>query len=487
MGFRDPKYQAYFQKNKERHIKKIQEFLRQQCIPSEYYGCKESAELLMKYYRKLGCQCIELIETESGRPGVWAYLDSGAEKTLVNYCMLDTKPADAEGWTSHPFEANIVKKEGLGEVIIARGAQGRKAPYISWLNALEAIIELEGKLPINIMFLAESEENAGSPNYGAFVEKYKVMLSKAHAAFCPGATQNKEGQIKLTLGYKGLINIRFTSSGELWGKGPQKKATHAAAHSLVESPTWRLIEALSTIRDHNTEKIVIKDFYTDEKPISQKEIEEAEALISHYPNKSWKEFLPNIGTDVKSSNDSLDNVNAVLKYWYSPSFNINGLASGFTGPGTEVFRLPNNAWALCDIRIPRGYSAKKTVQRIKDHLVEYGYGDIAVEVIAAYEPYQTSLDSDLCSSLTSILDEENIEWIAWPFVGGGGPWSLFAEIGMPVMFDVGLGYGGNAGGIDEFLMIESTDKRAGIIDSELYFVEFIKRFTNQGGKGDGNL
>ncbi len=479
MSFRDPKYQSYFEDNKERNIKRMRKFLCQPCIPSDNLGCKESAELMMQYYRQLGCQEVEMIETESGRPGIWAYLDCGANKTLINYCMLDTKPANPAVWSSHPFEAKIVNREPYGEVIIARGAQGRKAPYISWLNALEAIIALEGRLPVNIMFLAESEENVGSPNYGKFVEKYKDRLSKAQGAFCPGATQTKDGKMRLTLGYKGLINLRFTASGELWGKGPQKHAIHAAAHSLIESPTWRLIQAMATMRDPVTEKMTIKDFYLDEQPVSEEEIAEVKEFVAHFTGKHWKEFLPNIGTDVKSANDDLDNVSATLKYMYSPSFNINGLASGFTGPGTEVFRLPNEAWALCDVRVPRGYSAKKTIQRIKEHLVEKGYGDIDIEVVAAYEPCQSKLDSELFLALTSILDESNIKWLAWPYVGGGGPWSLFAELGMPVMFDVGLGHGGNAGGIDEFLVINNSDKYAGIIDSELFFVEFIKRFAGQ--------
>jgi di/tripeptidase len=143
-----------------------------------------------------------------------------------------------------------------------------------------------------------------------------------------------------------------------------------------------------------------------------------------------------------------------------------------------VFRLPNQAWALCDIRVPRGFSAKKTIERIRTHLAEHGYGDIEVECIAAYEPYQTALDNSLCKVITDILDEKHIPWFAWPFVGGGGPWSLFPEYGLPTLFDVGLGYGANAGGIDEFLAVESTEKYAGIIDSELFFVEFLNRFAN---------
>ncbi|HKM40142.1 MAG TPA: peptidase dimerization domain-containing protein, partial [bacterium] len=342
-----------------------------------------------------------------------------------------------------------------------------------------AIIDLEGRLPLNIMFLAETEENVGSPNYGLFVEQYQDRLRRAQGAFCPGAVQAEDGQVKLTLGYKGLINLRFTAAGELWGKGPQKKAIHASAHSLIESPTWRLIEALATMRDPVTGKIAVKDFYADEEPITEEEKKEVRDFVARFEGQQWKEFLPNIGLDVKSANDDLDNVSATLKYFYSPSFNINGLASGYTGPGTEVFRLPNEAWALCDVRVPRGYSAQKTIERIKSHLAQTGYPDIKVEVIAAYEPYQSKLNSGLCRSLTSIFDENKIPWLAWPYVGGGGPWSLFAELGLPVMFDVGLGHGGNAGGIDEFLVVNGSDKYAGIIESQLFFVEFVHRFASQ--------
>lgn len=470
-------YKNYLEQHWEEDLERIREFLRQPCIPSNYEGCRESAELLMRYYRELGCQEVELIETEDGRPGVFAYLDTGAPKTMINYCMLDTKPATPEGWTAPPFAAEIVEKDQVGKVLLARGAQGRKAPYISWLNALRAITAVDGKLPVNMLFLAESEENTGSPHYKSFVKRYEDRIRGADAAFCPGAVQSRDGQVKLTLGYKGLINLRFTCSGLAWGKGPQKRATHAAAHALIESPTWRLIEALSTFRDHDTGRLVIRDFYADEHPITAMERKAAETVCARFPGKSWKEFLPMIGTDVKGEADTLTNEEACLRFWYSPSFNINGLASGFTGPGTEVFRLPNQAWALCDVRIPRGYNAQRTIQRIRRHLDEHGYSDIQMECIAAYEPYQTAPDSALCRVITEMLDEKQIPWFAWPFVGGGGPWSLFPEYDIPTLFDVGLGYGGNAGGIDEFLAVDSTEHYAGILDSELFFVEFLHRFA----------
>lgn len=475
MGFENAAYRDYFTKNWDRHLATMQNFLRQPCIPSDGVGCRESAELLMEYYRALGCQEVTLLETPTGNPGVFAYLDSGAEQTLINYCMLDTKPAYPDGWDADPFAAEIVDKPPYGKVILARGAQGRKAPYISWLNALEAVKAIEGKLPLNIIFLAESEENLGSPNYKSFFEKYKDRLATASFAFCPGAVQSASGQVKITQGYKGLINVRFTCSGKLWGKGPQNKATHAMAHSLIESPTWRLVCAMASMKDPVTERILVKDFYADDQPVSDAERAAAQRLVDGFPGKHWKEFLPGVGTDVKSANDGLSNVDATLKYWYSPSFNINGLASGFTGPGTEVFRLPHEAWCQCDIRIPRGYSAKNTIERIQRHLVENGFADIEMKVTAAYEPYQTALDSKLLKSFTDILDEENIPWTVWPFVGGGGPWSLFAELGMPVVFDAGIGFGAGAGAVNEFLAVEKSANYAGILEAELFFAEFIKR------------
>lgn len=472
------KYRQYLINNKSRHIKKIQEFLAQPCLPSEQIGGDESAEILMRYYQELGCTEITKLKTD-GMPGVWAYLDQGAKKTIINYCMLDTKPATLKGWISPPFEANIVNKENFGDVIIARGAQGRKAPYISCLNALETLQKIDGKLPVNIMFIAESEENGGSPHFKEFVKKYEDRLKTADAAFCPGAVQSVDGTFKLTLGYKGLVNLKLTSSGLKWGKGPQNTATHAMANCLIESPTWRIIHALSVLTDEQTNAIVVSDFFKEEKPVTEYERQKAEELAARFEGKHWKQFLPGIGTDVKSDNDEIDNVSAILKYWYSPSFNINGLASGYTGPGTEVFRLPKEAWATCDIRLPRGMSALKTIERVKQTLIDKGFGDIDVQVVAAYEPFQTDINSDFANTITELLDERKIPIDVWQFVAGGGPWSLFSEYNIPVLFDIGIGHGGFAGGLNEYLVVESNDKIAGIIDSELFFVEFMKRYAEK--------
>ena len=92
-----------------------------------------------------------------GHPGVWGYYDAGAERTLMVYMMYDVQPVNPEDWESHPFEANVIQSE-LGAILMARGATNQKGPERAFLNAIESIIAVEGTLPVNLMVLAEGEE-----------------------------------------------------------------------------------------------------------------------------------------------------------------------------------------------------------------------------------------------------------------------------------------------------------------------------------------
>jgi hypothetical protein len=144
----------YIRSHRDDHIEKLREYLRQPGISAENLGIRESAELLMRFYRDLGCQEVELVETD-GHPGVWAVLDVGAPKTLVNYCMYDVQPVAGQPWTHDPFAADLVPQPPFPRVVIARGAYNSRGPYRFWLNALESVLAVTGTLPVNLMFIAE--------------------------------------------------------------------------------------------------------------------------------------------------------------------------------------------------------------------------------------------------------------------------------------------------------------------------------------------
>ncbi|MCO5218201.1 MAG: M20/M25/M40 family metallo-hydrolase [Thermomicrobiales bacterium] len=468
---------TYLHENRDRHIAKIQEFLRQPSVASANIGVAEGAELLARYYRELGCQEVELIQT-AGHPGLFAFYDAGAEKTLVVYGMWDTKPASESEWGGDPFAAEVVNMEGYGEVVRAPGAKGRKAPYIAFLNALEALKSTQGELPVNILFLGEGEENNGSPNYRAFVDKYRDRISEADACIAPGAIQDKNGDVEIHLGFKGLLCIKLTASGLRSGVGPQKVPSHAMAQVIVDSPVWRLLSALETLTTNDGRAITVDHFHDERQEVSHAEREEIREMIKEYEGRHWSEVLPGI-RDAKSSNDNLSMEDAFVHYFYEPNCNINGLAAGYTGPGTKVFTLPNEAYAMLDIRLPRGYSTLRSAERIKQHLSARGYDDIDVEITAQHEPMRTASDDEFVQIALQVLADRGVSASLWPTSGGGGPWSLFdAEFGMPVIFDLGLGYGNNAGMPGEFLALDQNGKLAGLEQAEEFYCDLLTRWSS---------
>jgi acetylornithine deacetylase/succinyl-diaminopimelate desuccinylase-like protein len=470
----------YLTKNRDRHLGRIREYLQQPSVPSDDLGVREGADLLARYFRELSCTEVELIDSP-GYPGVWAYYDAGAPKTLVSYVMFDTKlAAPPSAWSNPPFDAAMVDLPNVGRAVVAPGAKGRKAPYAQFLNALEALKAVDGNLPVNIMFLAEGEENLGSPHYAAFVDRYADRLKKASACHSPGASQTATGEVPINLGYKGLIYLRVVSSGKRTGRGPQGGPSHGMAQGLVDSPTWRLLSALGTLTTEDGRRIAVDGFYGDYRPPTEAEKNEIRALIEKRP-APWKQVLGGI-RGAPTSNDHLSNEEAWLRYMYEPSFNINGLHAGNVGPGSPVFTIPEQAWALLDIRVPRGFSAQKTIQSIRMHLDAKGYADIDVEVLAAHEPYRTSTDNAFVKTVLELIAEEGAAVGLMPTTGGGGPWSLLAvRFGMPVLFDVGLGHGGKAGEPNEYLVVEGATQAADMVGCEVFYAEMLRRWARAPG------
>jgi acetylornithine deacetylase/succinyl-diaminopimelate desuccinylase-like protein len=468
---------AYLQAHKEENIARTREYLRQPTVSSNGRGIREGAELLTGYLRELGCQEVTLLET-AGYPGVWAYLDSGAKHTLISYCMYDTKPAREDLWPVPPFAAALEDLPGLGRAVLAPGAKSRKAPYIQWLNALRAVLAVRGKLPVNIAFLAEGEENLGSPHYGDFIDQYRDRLKGAVGCLAPGACQGRDGNVEIHLGHKGLLYLKLTASGRSWGRGPQATSGHGMAQTLVDSPVWHLVAALNVLYNPDQDRVLVPGFYDQLRPPTAQESAEIHELATQFRDLPWQKVLPGIA-GAKTSRDMLSHEEAFERYLYGPSFNINGIAAGYTGPGSPVFTLPNEAFAQFDIRLPRGYRTREVADLIRRHLDAEGFGDIELEVLAAHDPARTPVDSPFVRAWDALIREQVKQVEYWPYSGGGGPWSKFtSDFGIPVLFDAGLGHGGKAGGPGEFLVLESEGPIADSVACEAFYAEFLDRVAD---------
>src|SRR5947199_8494770 len=125
-----------------------------------------------------------------GHPGVFATLDAGAPRTLGIYFMYDVKQVDPAEWSSPPFEAAVIDKPGLGKTLIGRGAVNQKGPEATFLAALHAIRGAGRKLPVNLVFVAEGEEEIGSPHFPQIVRRPEVLaaLRRSVGVFRPAGT-----------------------------------------------------------------------------------------------------------------------------------------------------------------------------------------------------------------------------------------------------------------------------------------------------------
>src|SRR5258708_20711714 len=231
----DPVF-AEIQKRHDESLKRLQTWIHQPSIAAENRGMNEGCELTMQMLREAGFSQVTKVPTE-GQPGIFATLDAGAPKTLGLYFMYDVKQVDPAEWSSPPWDAALVDKPGLGKVVIGRGAVNQKGPEATFLAALHAIRGAGHKLPVNLVFVAERDQEIGSPHFAQIVRRPEVIaaLKNSEGIFLPDAAQDLDGSIIVELGAKGVVELELVSSGEKLGRAPAT-ALHSSVQARVVSP-----------------------------------------------------------------------------------------------------------------------------------------------------------------------------------------------------------------------------------------------------------
>lgn len=458
------------------HVERVQQWVRQPSVSWDNHGVAECAELVARSYRDLGCTEVEVID---GRfhPGVWAFYDAGAPLTIHSYCMFDTRPVQPKDWKYDPWGAELVPMGSHPKVLVGRGALGAKGPYVAFLNALKSIIAVEGNLPVNIAFLAEGEEIMGSPTYNQFVEQHKEKLQLASASYCATSAQDSGGVVNVGLGLKGMVVIELTASGAAWGRGPVA-TVHSAAAPLLDSPPFRLAQALATMTDEHGCGCTVKgleQLWHHRKPLDDNERELLNLLEASFAGRDWRDVLPVGGTgNVRSLIGGDSGNRPLINYLYGPSFNVTGIRGGFLGPETSTtpFIVPHQATATLDMRMVVEVPPEEIIGLIRHHLDERGFEDIEVTTYSAFSHHQTPSTSPLVQAAERTLQEHNVEFRTWPIEAGGGPWTAVPNaLGLPCIR--GGVVGGGSAGADEYLVIEGNGTVAGLAETEKHHVELL--------------
>src|SRR5881628_4080561 len=196
---------AQIAKRHDESVRRLQEWIRQPSIAAENRGMTEGCELMLRLAREAGFDNVTRVPTD-GQPGLFATLDAGAPRTIGLYFMYDVKQANPAEWRSPPWDAALVDLPKIGKVVMGRGAVNQKGPEAAFLAALHAIRGAGKKLPVNLVLVAEGEEEIGSPHFPQIVRRPEVLaaLQKSAGIFMPSASQGLDGQVTITLGAKGV-------------------------------------------------------------------------------------------------------------------------------------------------------------------------------------------------------------------------------------------------------------------------------------------
>lgn len=277
-------------------VSDLQVLIRQPSVSAKKAGLVECANLVALMMQRAGINSEVLYLDDPAIPPI-VYGEvrskSNPDKTLLFYNHYDVQPEDpVELWDDDPFSGKVI-----GNKIFGRGSADDKGELITRIKAVEYCLKSTGDVPCNVKFMVEGEEEIGSVHVEQYLEKYRQKLVCDGVIWEFGYVDAKERPV-ISLGMKGLLYV------ELLASGPVRDA-HSSLAVLIENPAWRIVQALSTMRDRNG-RVLIKDWYRETQPFTKqelavisKEIFDVQEFKKEYGIKKFVNDAA--GTDVKKA------------------------------------------------------------------------------------------------------------------------------------------------------------------------------------------
>ena len=360
----------------------LEQLCRQPSVAAQNLGIEDMAAMVETLLIGAGFSTQHLY-AEGAPPAIYGELRGRSSYTLLLYNHYDVQPAEPLNlWHSPPYEPTI--RDGK---FYARGAADNKGEIASRLAAIRALRATYGELPITLRWIIEGEEEIGSPHFEAIASKYADLL-RADGCLWEGANFDESGRPSLTLGTKGLLYVQL----DVQGTGVD---AHSGSAPILPSAAWRLIQALATLRTPEGH-VRIPGFYDAVRPPTKEQL----AALADQTNME-AQLLANY--QIQQFVDALTGVALRERAAFSPTCNIAGLLSGYTGEGTKTV-LPSKAMAKIDFRLVPDQDPHDILHKLQAHLRKQGYDDIHVTVFGAAEPVVTPIDDPFVRRIASIAE-----------------------------------------------------------------------------------
>jgi acetylornithine deacetylase/succinyl-diaminopimelate desuccinylase-like protein len=411
--------------NRERYLDELKALL---AIPSisalpEHAGdVRRCAEWCVDEMRRVGLQNARLIETP-GNPVAYAdWLNAPGAPTILFYGHYDVQPVDPLNlWQSPPFEATIRDGE-----IYARGSADDKGQVFMHLKAVEAHLKQNGKLPVNIKFMLEGEEEVGSEHLDDFVRSHKSDLA-ADVVVISDSPMFARGVPSICYGLRGLVYFQIDL------RGSSTDLHSGSFGGAVANPAFVLAQMIAQMKDRSG-RVKIPNFYDDVKPLQEEE-RKAWASLPFNEKSYRKDFgIPKVFGETGFS--------TLERTWARPTLEINGLLSGFTGEGAKTV-LPAVAMAKISMRLVPDQDPNKIAGLFEDFVKKIAPKTVELKItrMQGGKPWMTSFDNAYVQAAGRAIERGFGRSPIFTREGGSIPVvSTFQEeLGLPsVLFGVGL-------------------------------------------------
>ncbi|MBN1380529.1 MAG: dipeptidase [Deltaproteobacteria bacterium] len=346
-------WQDYLTQKRDRFVDELLELLRIPSISSlsEYAAdVRQAADWTTERLKKAGMENIKIMPTSVHSVVYGDWLHAEEKPTVMIYGHYDTQPVDPlDLWTSPPFEPVI--RDGR---IYARGASDDKGSLLIPILACEALIKTEGKLPVNVKFFIEGQEEIGSPGVEQIVADHRDLLACDFVLNADGG-QYSEDRGGLLVGLKGICGV------DIRVKGAQTDLHSGVYGGSIRNPLHVLSEIIASLHGPDG-KILVKGFYDDVVPLTPEEREQMTAVP--FDEEEYKQEL---GVDDLFGEAGYTTRERV---WARPTLEVNGMWGGFQGEGVKTV-LPNEANAKITCRLVVNQDPEKIIKCLADHVKEH--------------------------------------------------------------------------------------------------------------------
>jgi acetylornithine deacetylase/succinyl-diaminopimelate desuccinylase-like protein len=431
-------------------LDRCRRFLRQKSVSASGEGIQQTARTVTRFIEEIGGQAH--LTGPASHPIVYGRVGGSSPRTLIIYGMYDVQPVEESKWASPPFAAELQVLPGLGECVIARGAVNSKGALCGLFNALRAICRAD-RLPLNLIFTIEGEEEIGSPHFEQFIRSHRDELA-ADGVVDFDFSEDSKGRVSMHLGLKGIVYLNLVCRGGARG-GPTVTPVHGSVSAWISSPVWRLIHALASLTDER-EDIVVEGIRGRVADLSSAEKEILRRLADDFDEKA---FL----VEMKSLCFRYDRhgIELLRKGLYSPIVNIDGFHAGYTGTATKTV-LPRKASAKIDIRFGPDLEPDEVVAKLREHLSDRGFDDIEIEVKDSYTWSKTDPTEPIVQKMIRAYRWHGVEPQVWPIATWAAPYFVFSRILRLPVVSGGLGHGGRQHVANEYMTVK------GLLDFERF-------------------